>query len=168
MKGLSIIEADGLFPAEGVDVWIERLRRILPRYGNAFSVQRPVGRTTALAQFLGSRLFSNEAGCLVYITETGIFPSSEHFDLFDTYRMGAGEKRSLEAAPIQRFSSEEDAAMISILCMILYFSWNAEIASMDEHWLITISHDNWIEIRMADTALIKASDYDKNGILIPF
>lgn len=168
MKGFSIVEADRLFPAEGVDAWIERLRRVLPLYGNAFSVEERVGRQTALAQFLGSRLFRRETECLVYITEFGIFPSSQHLDLFDTYRLGVGETRSLEDAPLQVFSTKEDPTLISILCMILYFSWNAEIASMDERWLITISHDNWLEIRTADISLIDASDFDRNRILVPF
>jgi hypothetical protein len=130
-------------------------------------VEESVGRRTALARFLGSRLFSNDTGCLVCIKETGIFPSCEHFDLFDTYRLGAGETRCLEDAPLQIFSPGEDAALISILCLIFYFSWNAEIASMDARWLITVSHDDWIEIRTYDIDRIEADDFGPSGILVP-
>ena len=167
MKGLSITEADNLFPVEGVDAWIKRLRRVLPLYGNAFSVEARASRRTALARFLGSSLCCNESGCVVYITQCGIFPASEHLDLFDTYRLGAGETRAVNDAPLQSFSPEEGAALISILCLILYFSWDAEIASLDERWLVTISHDNWMEIRTADTPLIETRDAEQSGILVP-
>lgn len=102
-----------------------------------------------LAGLIGDT-FLNRGPAMLWITETGIWPSSERMDLFDRYRSSYGEKRSARDAPIHIFELEEDRGPFgSILCLGLLFGWDVEVVSLDRSLGITIGHDGWIEYRFA-------------------
>ena len=87
---------------------------------------------------------------VIWINETGIWPNAEHMDLFSRYRLSYDEGRSLSDAPIHIFESIDDRdALISVLCLSLFFIWGVEITDLDRTRALTISHDEWLEYRYA-------------------
>ena len=99
--------------------------------------------------------------CLV-----GVCGSSENLDLFYGYRRSLGENRPLIEAPVHLFERTEEDAFVSILCMVLYFVWDALISDVERKALVRISHDEWLEVRADDEEAIKefAAELGKHGM----
>jgi hypothetical protein len=93
--------------------------------------------------------FLDRGPAILWMTETGIFSSAEHRDLFMKYRLSYGEGRSVEEAPVHTFEENDRDAFISILCLGLFFYWGFEIMSRDRSLAVTVSHDEWLEYRFA-------------------
>jgi hypothetical protein len=91
----------------------------------------------------------------LYISGWMVWPSSEHFDLFDGYRRSLGKKRHLKEAQVHLFSSGEEARSTSILAMSLYFVWDVQIFDARGNTLITFSHDEWMEFRLSDVTMVQ-------------
>jgi len=66
--------------------------------------------------------FLDRGPAILWMTETGIFSSAEHRDLFMKYRLSYGEGRSVEEAPVHTFEENDRDAF---------------------------SHDEWLEYRFA-------------------
>lgn len=88
------------------------------------------------------------------ITGWMVWPSCEHFDLFDRYRQSLGETRPLWEAPVHVFNDSEKAVFGSILCMVLYFSWDAEIWCPTAGIYLSIDHDDSLTLRCADSGVV--------------
>lgn len=106
------------------------------------------GRKISLARVIANVLLEH-GPFLLWFTETGVWPSSEHIQLLDRYRMSFGEFRSVHEAPVHWFDASERDDAISVLSLGLFFVWNLEIVTADRSTAVTISHDEWIEIRFA-------------------
>jgi hypothetical protein len=61
--------------------------------------------------------------------------------------MSFGEHRSLYEAPVHLLEAEDRDAAISLLSIGLFFIWDVEIMAVDRSIAITVSHDEWMEIR---------------------
>lgn len=114
------------------------------------------GAKVSLARAL-KYLLSDLGPTLVWIDEWGIWPSSVHMELFDGYRCGHGEERSLGEAPFHLFAPEDGDELISVLSLALFFVWGAQIVDLDRSVRIRISHDEWIDAAVASdqTALAR-------------
>lgn len=107
------------------------------------------GAKVGLARVLAN-LFLDRGKAILWITETGIWPSAEHMDVFARYRLSYGETRTVTAAPVHFFESSEDLdAFVGILCLSLFFVWGFEVISGSRSLAMTISHDEWLEYRFA-------------------
>jgi hypothetical protein len=107
------------------------------------------GAKVGLSRIIANTLMQR-GPVLLWVTETGIWPSSEHADLFLRYRRSYGEGRSVSEAPVHFFETAEDTdALISVLYITLGFIWGAEICRLDRSVAMTVSHDEWIEYRFA-------------------
>jgi hypothetical protein len=94
--------------------------------------------------------FLDRGPTLLWVTEYDVWPSAEHMDLFDRYRLSYGENRTVGEAPVHIFDSIADSqTFISILCLGLFFVWGVEITTLDRSLAINISHDEWLEYRFA-------------------
>ncbi len=111
-------------------------------------VPQDSGRKVALARSI-SDIFFERRPVALWITSWGIWPSSEHMDLFDQYRAAHSERRPLHEAPIHLFESDTDRdALLSILSLVLFFGWDAEIFTWQRTSLsVTLSHDAWLCFR---------------------
>lgn len=97
-----------------------------------------------------ANLLIQRGPALLWVTETGIWFSAEHADLFLRYRRSYGEGRFVSEAPVHFFETQHDTdALISVLYITLGFVWGAEICSLDRSVAMTVSHDEWIEYRFA-------------------
>jgi hypothetical protein len=89
--------------------------------------------------------------CLVWLTEWGVWPSSEDWPRFYAWRGAQGERRSLEAAPGHRFLAAETSELQELLTQILENGWDATLLPAQDGAVtdrrIVTSHDEWIEVR---------------------
>jgi hypothetical protein len=100
-------------------------------------------KQTVLAKFL-STLFCCESTCWVQITYWHD-DSDANQDLFYGYRSGRGDARGLRDASVYNFSPEDANQFVSIVSMVLYFSWDARVFDAGGAFSINISHDGVID-----------------------
>lgn len=70
--------------------------------------------------------------------------------MFYGYRRSFGGSRPLIEAPVHVFERTEEDTFVSILCMVLYFVWDAWVFDIEGKALVRISHDEWLEVRADD------------------
>lgn len=149
MQTLSIEEAEAIFRVEDLGSFFGDVNWRLADPVPSNFIPADSAAKVGLARILANT-FLDRGPTILWITETGIWGSLEHIDLFNRYRLSNGEKRSIRDAPVHMFSPETDRdSLISILCLALFFSWGFEIMSQDRNLAMTVSHDEWIEYRFA-------------------
>jgi hypothetical protein len=115
----------------------------------AYVLPKDSGVKVALSRFLANTLLGR-GPVFLWFTEWGICESCEHLDLFDRYRLSYGEKRKVSEAPVHFVESIEDLeALISLVCLGLFFAWGFEMMDQNRSIAVTVSHDEWIEYRFA-------------------
>src|SRR4051794_34007824 len=95
--------SDGTF--DGSRTIFEQLTELksIPLFHGArgFTTPKDSGEKTALARLLVEIFASLKSSELVlYISEWGIWESSENMEIFDSYRSAKGETRQIQEAPI--------------------------------------------------------------------
>jgi hypothetical protein len=88
--------------------------------------------------------------CLLWITEWGIWSSSEDWPKYYAIRGSLGEKRSLAEAPGHLFETNDTALLEDILGIVLMFGWDAHLLpsrGTSLHPRVRISHDGWVELQ---------------------
>lgn len=130
------------FCSEGV-AW--RYPDVIPNY----RLPKDSGMKVGLARLIVNLLLDHGPFCL-WVTATGIWSSSEHLDLFDRYRLSFGEHRNVQDAPVHLLEEGDRAAGISLLCLALFFVWDVEIIALDRLIAISVSHDEWMDVRHAE------------------
>lgn len=115
---------------------------------HTFSCRSPqdTGKKTALGKSLAALLRGGHE-IAIWITEFGVWPSSESMSLFNGYRRSFGEHRSVANAPAHIFSVNDGEQLESIILLILYFFWDALLLDPSRHLSIAFSHDEMIDIR---------------------
>jgi hypothetical protein len=157
--------ASRLLNVDDLDIFVNELADRLPPVAGPYSIPRDSGEKTALSRLIDYLLLRNSSAC-VYVSGWSVWPSSENLDLFYGYRRSIGETRFLIEAPAHIFESTEHDALVSILCMVFYFIWDAWVFDAGGNALVRISHDEWLEIRAGDDEAKKefASELDKFGM----
>jgi hypothetical protein len=154
MRILSIQDSKQLLGGMPPDLLVASIRERLPINGGPYTIPADSGAKTAIARDLADLLL-RDSELFLYISGWMIWPSAEHFDLFDGYRRSLGEKRGLKDAQVHVFSPGEESIFTSILAMSLYFVWDVQIFDASGSLLITFSHDEWMEFRMQDATLVR-------------
>jgi len=95
-----------------------------------------------------STLVDCSSEALLWITEWGVFPSSENMALFDGYRRSLGEERSLHEAPGHLFHASDLQELECLLDLAIYFFWDASVFAASV-WL-RVSHDEILSIHAKD------------------
>jgi hypothetical protein len=69
-------------------------------------------------------------------------------------------------ASVHLFERSEEDTFVSILCMALYFVWDAWVFDTQGKALLRISHDEWLEVRTDDEDARKefATELEKYGM----
>jgi len=101
----------------------------------------PYAIAKAIAQALG-----NVPEICLWITEYGIWPSSENWHLYYTLRRTYGDLRKLGEAPAHLFLGYETTDLVTFLYLTLLFSWGGHVISAPSWTTVKISHDGWIVI----------------------
>lgn len=165
MKVLSKGDASNLLKVDAIDTFVDQLSVRLRPVGGAYSIPPDSGAKTALSRLFVYLLLRNSSVWL-YVSGWSVWQSSENLDLFYGYRRSHGEFRPLIEAPAHIFESTDSEALISILCMVFYFVWDAWVFDDQGKALIRISHDEWLEIRAGDDETIEefATHLKKYGL----
>jgi hypothetical protein len=144
MKIVTKEDAVGLLKGQALDAVISQLSTELPLVRGAYAAPVSSQQHIALSRFFADLLIRDPPVC-VYITGWSV--ADEHFDLFYGYRRSLGEMRPLIDAPVHVFERTDEDALISVLCLVLFFLWDAWIFDLTENWLLRLTHDGWLEVR---------------------
>jgi hypothetical protein len=137
-------EASNTLHFEGLDYVL--LSQDRSRKFDHLSCYLPKG--SSVQQVLAERLayiFCRENECWAYVTDWNASPTSMCYDLFYGYRLGRGDRRPLAEASVYNFLPEDAQSFMSVIGMILYFSWDAWIFDARLTYLVNISNDGIIE-----------------------
>jgi len=92
--------------------------------------------------------------CLLWVTEWGVWPSTEDWPQFYSWRGGHSERRSLEAAPGHLFGAGEARELETLLRFVLENGWDATalpaLGGTATDRRVVTSHDEWIDMRSRD------------------
>lgn len=104
--------------------------------------------------------------CLFWVTEWGVWESSENWHLYYRLRQSYGDHRLIEEAPAHLFLDYEVHDLISFLQIGLSMGWDFYLLTQDDDSRVSVSHDEWVEFVMRDkTELEKISaELVKSGI----
>jgi len=108
-----------------------------------------------LAKFLGYVL-ARDCGIYVYLSRWGQHPASEHLDVIYGYRRSAGEGRTLSEAPVHYFEPREGEQLVSVLCLLFFFGWDAWIFDASLKTIMRLTSDKGLEVRAAADSDIAA------------
>jgi hypothetical protein len=154
MKTLSLTDARLLLGGNSPNSFLDSIReRLLVNVG-PYAIPHDSGAKTSIARELAGLLL-RDSEIFLYISGWMIWPSAQNFDLFYGYRRSLGEERKLIDAQIHLFAPGEELTFTSILAMSLYFVWDVQIFDALGSILATFSHDEWMEFRLQDAALVR-------------
>lgn len=167
MEVLTKDEAANLLKVEELDDFIGNLAIHLPSAGSSYAIAPGAQAKTALAKFL-AYLLLKQSGVCIYLTGWDMRQYSEHLDLFFGYRRSAGETRTFSEAPVHLFNRDAKDALVSILCLVLYFSLEAWIFDVEGLTLIRIGRDGKMDIQNEGEDDIRDFAKDPDKYLAPF
>lgn len=130
------------------DFTLEKVEEEYP-YGVAYLLPSDTGKKTALGR-TSVGLFDVKSFGLLWITATGIWPTSENMALFDGYRKSFGENRALHAAPGHVFTESDLKQVECLLDLALYFYWDSVLFEVPTGIALRTSHDEYISVRAKD------------------
>jgi hypothetical protein len=107
----------------------------------------------ALAQSFVSWFGTFSSGML-WITEYGIWPSSENLHLYYKLRAAFHDHRLLHEAPGHLFLGHEKADLVTFVDLAIQFGWGALLFGAQADRRLVISHDEWLlvdsDVHVAD------------------
>jgi hypothetical protein len=109
----------------------------------AFELPPDSGRRTAIARGLAAA--AKDRPGLLWITEWGVWPSSENMRLFDLVRGSFGESRQVHEANGHLFGRGDEGILECLLDCVLYFSWDAWLFDEKSRSAVRMSHDEYLE-----------------------
>lgn len=90
--------------------------------------------------------------CLVWVSDWGIWPSSENWHLYYKLRPDSQANCLIEDAPAHLLLLHEAPDLVSLVQLVLGFGWDAHILTTEDYARVFISHDEWIEFAFKSAA----------------
>jgi hypothetical protein len=109
-----------------------------------FAVPPPASRLYPLSSTIASAVTRGD-DCLLWITEFGVWPSSENMHLYYRLRESYGDLRLLQEAPAHLCLKHETAELTTLLQLTLLFGWDAYLLPRSDHLAFFCSHDEFVE-----------------------
>jgi hypothetical protein len=101
-------------------------------------------RVFCIARWIAATLPSRKP-TLLFITEWGIWPSSENWHLYYKLRQPYGDNRLLHEAPGQLFLGHESEDLASFLQISILNGWGGYVLSEADYLNAFFSHDEYID-----------------------
>ena len=115
-----------------------------------------------------ARSISYRDPILLWITEWGIWPSSENWHLYYRLRQSYGDQQLLPEAPGHLFLDYERADLASFLQIAVTNGWGGYIiAGSADPWYAFFSHDEYIEFHADEDAHLADVKKNYEGLLKP-
>lgn len=121
-------------------------REILPFPSSA-------GRMLYVARWIATQTTYREP-VLLWLTEWGVWPSSENWHLYYRLRQSYGDSRLLHEAPGHYFLDYEMEDLASFLQLTMLCGWDGYVLTGANYVNTFISHDEFIDFYAADAALL--------------
>jgi len=91
------------------------------------------------------RALQPRQACLLWVTDWGIWPSSENLHLYYQLRQSYGDSRQLAEAPAHLFLDYESADLVSFLQVGLLCGWDMHLLPAVGYARAFVSHDEYVE-----------------------
>jgi hypothetical protein len=140
------------------DEWITERKRTKPDVATAkpslrlkypSSPHRLYGWTQWIASFI-----THQNPCLLWVTEWGIWSSSENLHLYYRLRQSYDDFRLIDEAPGHLFLGHETADLASFLQIAMLNGWGGYILPAANYVNAFFSHDEFIDFYSEDDSLI--------------
>ena len=118
-----------------------------------FQIPRESSKQTILARALADMVFA-KGDCWVEITYWHADDDANQ-DLFYGYRLAHGDKRRLQEASLYNFSPDDVNEFVSIVSMVLYFSWDARMVDAVQTCAINLSHDQLLDCAVQSSSFLE-------------
>lgn len=143
--------------------WLVRLGRIKPDHQKGlesalFHYPKEAHGIFATASWF-ARSFMLGKPVLLWITEWGIWPSSENWPLYYKLRRGAGDKRQLHEAPGHLFLADEADDLASFAQVVMTNGWGGYILPEADRVNAYFSHDECIEFFAASPEMKEVCEF---------
>jgi hypothetical protein len=92
-----------------------------------------------------TRWFGDFDPAVLWVTEYGIWPSSENLHLYYSLRQFLGDHRPISEAPGHIFVKHEQAELTTFLHILLEFGWGCLLFKYPQTSCVIISHDEWMQ-----------------------
>jgi len=87
--------------------------------------------------------------CLIWVTQTGIWPSNENWHLYYKLRSSYGDPHLLDERPAARALRYEEPDIISFVQLAMLFGWDMYLVTSHDYGRVFISHDGWYRLSEA-------------------
>jgi hypothetical protein len=120
-----------------------------------FQIPEDAGKRVALARLLWEAAGEGASEVLIWVTESGVWPSGEHRPLVEAARRGFGAHRPLNETPGHLVRLGEDDFGLSIVCLAILFLWDCWVLPSDGRPAVYLSHDEFgvVDLRGGDRGL---------------
>ena len=99
------------------------------------------------------------SAALFWVTEYGIWPSSENMHLYYRLRSSYGNSTELRTEPGHLALAYEQSDLVSFLDLAIQFGWGGHVIPSGSLAYVFISHDGWMHVEPWEE-----SDQLKRGI----
>lgn len=117
-------------------------------------VPKLLERLTWFCRFVEGKLQPHQQ-CLLWITDWGIWESSENWHLYYRLRQGYGDFQLIEEAPGHLFQDYETPDLITFLEVGVISGWDMHLCPTNGYGRAFISHDGWIDFALKDSPAIR-------------
>ena len=115
-------------------------------------------RVFSIAHWIASSL-THRMPALLWISEWGIWPSSENWHVYYKLRQSYGDRQLLEEAPGHLFLQHEAEDLASFLQLAMLNGWGGYVLTQADFVNVFFSHDEYIEFfANEDGNLVKVRD----------
>lgn len=101
---------------------------------------------------------------VLWVTEFGIWPSSENLHLYYAVRRSYGDTRAIWEAPGHEFLKHEHTDLVTFLDIALQFGWGCLLFGPPQRASLIVSHDEWVQFGSEENLREVASDAEKFGL----
>lgn len=99
--------------------------------------------------------------CEFWISEFGIWPSREDWNLYTRLRNSYGDSRELFEAPAHLFGAQESEDLATFLSIAIQFGWGGHIVPDPPGTCFFLSHDGWVHVSSMEALALIESDLDE-------
>lgn len=104
--------------------------------------------------------------CLLWVTEFGVWPSSENLHLYYKLRFSYDDHRQLFDAPGHLFLDYEESDLATFVDLAVQFGWGGFLLKHPQTSHLTLSHDEWALFESEGT--LDGVIEDIEGLKLPF
>jgi hypothetical protein len=91
--------------------------------------------------------------CLMWVTQTDVWPGIENWQLFYRLRETYGERRRVYEAPGHLFLKHEEADLATFVELSILNGWDFEILTNYQYFRVSGSHDGFVHLISDDDRL---------------